>query len=675
VRVKWIEIFVDGLSVTKCSENSASATCTVTRGPFVPGTHNYYATATDTAKLTAKTPILEFVIDAIPSVTVRHSPSVPTSVQTVQFDASANDDIGLKYLEIVVNGSTLHKCIASGTSDVCSAAGGPYPAGTYSYYAKATDIRDQSAQSSKILTVESVTTSLPEISVTHSPLSPTSSNIVTYTATATDDVGLTSIQIFVDNIQLGSCSVSGTSATCTKSAGPYSAGSTHNYFAKVTDTNIQTVNSPLTSFSVSGSEPDIIINVTSEIDLTKLHGVNFIDPVLRKSEASGVSSTNPSFVTKFVKLAKENGFTVLRVPMYWEAYVNNKANFKEEARLIAEAAEANGIYVFFDNHHWYTTSDWPQNVAPSGRGFPSALTRNYNPTGNYESDPEVEIFWDDFYKNKVNGLPTSGEGSAWDLQADYFDDFIAVVDSYDSVLGYEILNEPHIWEVSDYDDLGAYHTYIAGRMSAVTNKAIIFTRETVHGGVARSASREYKILPRLPVGATNEIWYWPHLYNVPGSNVGSGSNQITSFKSVADCWKNTGVCLDPHDTGTGTSCSTQTCANKVKYDVSIGIGEWATQDNQICQTDLNDPVKGQELMDAFVCRWSKEGWPHAYWAYAGFSQALGNVLIKSDGTLTVFGQRYVNSIKKYYPTFTGTCPNPIQKAYVDEDSTKSGVQC
>lgn len=265
VRVKWVEIFVDGISVTRCNESGASATCSATRGPFVSGSHTYYATVTDTAKLTGKTPIKKFVTDTLPKVSVRHSPSKPTSADAVEFTATASDDSGVKYVEIVFNGSTLKKCEASGVSGNCSVTVGPYPAGTYAYYATATDIRDQVVQSSNVLTVSSVATLLPEVSVTHSPSSPASSDSVTYTATATDDVGLASIQIFVDGTSIRSCSVSGTSATCTKTAGPYAAGSTHNYYAKATDTSSQTKSSTSISFSVSGPEPVPQPSVTGEI--------------------------------------------------------------------------------------------------------------------------------------------------------------------------------------------------------------------------------------------------------------------------------------------------------------------------------------------------------------------------------------------------------------------------
>jgi hypothetical protein len=260
---------------------------------------------------------------------------------------------------------------------------------------------------------------------------------------------------------------------------------------------------------------------------------------------------------------------------------------------------------------------------------------------------------------------------AWDAQADYFTDFISAVDSYDSILGYEIMNEPHIWDRSQYDDIGAYHTYMAGRIAAVSDKAIIFTREIPQVSGVRTPTLEYQILPRLPAGATNQLMYWPHLYTVPGSNIGTADTQIQNFKTVASCWKNTGVCLNPTDSGIGTSCSTQTCANKVKYDVLVGVGEYATQDNEVCRTDLDNSALGQTMMNAFVCNWRNSGFPHTYWATN--SPGYGNRLISDAGVLNQFGTRYVNAINYYYsPTYTTeACPTFTQKALVNG----TGVNC
>jgi hypothetical protein len=95
----------------------------------------------------------------------------------------------------------------------------------------------------------------PTISVTQSPLVPNSTQAVIFTGTATDDKGLNSIQIFVDGSSIGSCSVTGTSASCSKTAGPYTAGTSHSFYATATDTKPQTSQSTTGTFIIAAIAP------------------------------------------------------------------------------------------------------------------------------------------------------------------------------------------------------------------------------------------------------------------------------------------------------------------------------------------------------------------------------------------------------------------------------------
>jgi len=94
----------------------------------------------------------------------------------------------------------------------------------------------------------------PTASVLHSPQNPSSSQVVTFSASATDNIGLGSIEIFVDGSSIGTCTVSGLSASCAKSAGPYPSGSSHTYYATATDgQGLLGSSSPAGTFSVASS--------------------------------------------------------------------------------------------------------------------------------------------------------------------------------------------------------------------------------------------------------------------------------------------------------------------------------------------------------------------------------------------------------------------------------------
>jgi cellulase (glycosyl hydrolase family 5) len=216
-----------------------------------------------------------------------------------------------------------------------------------------------------------------------------------------------------------------------------------------------------------------------------------------------------------------------RVPFYWEGYVNDPTAFLNEVELVAQEAKANNICVIFDNHHWYTTSYWNIEIAGNsdGRGFPSFVVKNF-PVRNNDYEDTAKPFWTAFLSNdiSINGR------SVWDMQAEFFAKVISRADNYKSVVGYEILNEPHLFDSSQYEMLGDYHTYMAKKIRTMTDKKIFFDRETARG-FPREPSSEYKIVPRGVSG----VVYGPHLYSapIPGSQA---ADQLDNFAQWAKEW-------------------------------------------------------------------------------------------------------------------------------------------
>jgi hypothetical protein len=365
-----------------------------------------------------------------------------------------------------------------------------------------------------------------------------------------------------------------------------------------------------------GPKPDPIPPV---IPFSELHGVNFIDRILERNEGSSKLPVKTGYVDEFVAKAKESGFNLFRIPVTWEAYVDNKANFLEELDYLVKTANKHGIYVWIDFSHYEATSHWPYKISAYGAGFPEFVVSCYKPTKDYERDPEIRAFWNDLYLNKVRDSSNSCKRSldVWSLQASFMKDMIDKVDKYPNVIGYELLNEPHVWQDSHYDQLGELHTELAKKLRTSTDKALIFTRETAHGfdkdgtEYQRKPDLEYKILPKDP--AKNLI-YAPHLYDLNGIE-----RHASQWKDVQKKWHSMG------------------------YDVRIAVGEWAPQPPQ-----LKSPSVTQENIDGFVSVWSREGWMHTYWAYGGFAFGEGNVLMKYNGDLTSAGKYYAKSIIKHY---------------------------
>ncbi len=129
-----------------------------------------------------------------------------------------------------------------------------------------------------------------------------------------------------------------------------------------------------------------------------LRGVNFHDPVLMAKESESPES-DPEYVNRSMVMLRDYGFNVIRVPYQWEAYVSNPDLFLAEAELVASLAEENGIYVFFDFHHWFASSYFNNPWS----GFPSFLLSSYATGTDY--DTVAKPFWTDFWNNSliVNG--------------------------------------------------------------------------------------------------------------------------------------------------------------------------------------------------------------------------------------------------------------------------------
>ena len=66
---------------------------------------------------------------------------------------------------------------------------------------------------------------------------------------------------------------------------------------------------------------------------------------------------------------------------------------------------------------------------------------------------------------------------AWTLQADFLKKIVSAVDNHKSPPGYEILNEPHVYSIDQWEKVGSYNTFIADQLRKVTQKTIVFDRQ------------------------------------------------------------------------------------------------------------------------------------------------------------------------------------------------------
>jgi photosystem II stability/assembly factor-like uncharacterized protein len=126
-----------------------------------------------------------------------------------------------------------------------------------------------SIQSNSIFTFTTATaggtsdTTPPVVTASHSPATPTSTQQVTYTVTATDTSGVASTQLYIDGTLANSCA----SATCSYTIGPYTAGSTHSYYGRATDasSNANQGQSATNSFTIAQTGGPVTVQTLDSV--------------------------------------------------------------------------------------------------------------------------------------------------------------------------------------------------------------------------------------------------------------------------------------------------------------------------------------------------------------------------------------------------------------------------
>ncbi|MCS6767398.1 MAG: cellulase family glycosylhydrolase [Candidatus Nitrosocaldus sp.] len=267
-------------------------------------------------------------------------------------------------------------------------------------------------------------------------------------------------------------------------------------------------------------------NSCSALSFFEFTGVVFIDPILSSAENENRVSKETKAIVRSIEYLSAAGFTGIRVPFYWEAYVARPSEFTERLKLIAETAEENGLCIVWDNHHYYTTSAWEltKNGKPiKGRGFPSFLVNNYEVSGEYNL--VAEPFWRDFLKNNI----TVNGKKVWDLQLEFLTNVVNIVEEYKSSKGLEILNEPHLWRREQYNDLANYYKHMATELRKITDMTLIIKRETMRSSEGRDPAQLYKLIPTT----VSNVAFSPHLYSLPCDGC-KGERQLNIFKQLAN---------------------------------------------------------------------------------------------------------------------------------------------
>ena len=326
------------------------------------------------------------------------------------------------------------------------------------------------------------------------------------------------------------------------------------------------------------------------------------------------------------RILSEAGMNHVRFVLYWEAYVKDPASFMSEINAVANAADKWGIKVIYDNHQFHTSS-WlnPQR----GTGFPSFLFEN-NPmypsgAGGGTKYPAAQLWWTDWWNRSVKDVNGT---DGWTLLADFLKKIVSTVDSHQSTLGYEILSEPQVHNVDQWEKIGNFNTLITNELRTLTQKTIAYSMNIpvdLKGPIDLNSENLAKMAPANKANVVFKI----SLYGLPSP----GSYQGDRLNIFVQAGKLAGV---PLYIGEWNNVVRQSNINEQ--------GEIVTQINpelsNINQTEANLIVKTFKDVGA---------WGMAYWQWNVDTHQIANYnLISTDGTGAIQTTNYFDIVKNAY---------------------------
>lgn len=347
------------------------------------------------------------------------------------------------------------------------------------------------------------------------------------------------------------------------------------------------------------------------LDISKLIGSNYLDPVLRRKEKEPSRPFNPAYVQTELQKRKDKGQNFLRVVVYWEAmypYAQNRENVLKQLEEIAKIADQLGISIVIDHHHFHGSSSWKflaeNGATRAGGGFPSYVVAAYPTNTPLQTStyiyPTVKQFFQDWYSNTIQGFT-----NVWqEFFVQFWQPIIQRVDKYNSVVGYEILNELQYFDEPQIQLAGIFHTTIAGNMRAMTTKWIVWDEGNVRGNQINGAFARAN--QHLAAPQVQNIIYAPHTYGV-GSQL---DGHINDFKK------------------------TQAALGGIP----VFIGEHAAQDNNLSFANIKYQL--QSFKDA--------GFGATFWADAESEQLGPGNNLRPDANNPSTGTWYYQARKEVY---------------------------
>lgn len=180
------------------------------------------------------------------------------------------------------------------------------------------------------------------------------------------------------------------------------------------------------------------------------------------------------YIEDSFQIFSKNNIFMLRIPYSWESWEYNKSNFYEDLEKISKVADAYNISCIYDNHQWECSS-W----LGCGIGMPnSLLSTNYQKnTGSRPNRNVIKDFWKKWWNRKVINRDNV---DGWEAQISFIKEIVAYLNNKKSTCGFEILNEPQVYHILDYNKIGHYHNFAMQELRKCTDKLLFFNAAVSH---------------------------------------------------------------------------------------------------------------------------------------------------------------------------------------------------
>ena len=258
------------------------------------------------------------------------------------------------------------------------------------------------------------------------------------------------------------------------------------------------------SFGLSAyaQEPKIVTNVTTPFKGVDMRGIytNLVE-----NRDKSISNAPKDYYEDSFRAISQAGMNLVRYLYFWEGYVKNPSAFMNEINTVAQTADKYGVKVIYTNDQYHTSS-WLEPEA--GYGFPSFLfesdAKEYpKGSGGGPSSPTDKVWWANWLNRAIkdtNGI------DGWTLQADFMKKIVNAVDKHPSTLGYEILNEPHVYSIDSWQKVGNYNSFITNQLRTVTQKIVVFDRQASPGIGGPEGITPENMAKMAPSNKTNVVF-------------------------------------------------------------------------------------------------------------------------------------------------------------------------